>query len=70
MLRINLYEGSHPTDVCDYCRKQTGEEVIALELTGRTWAEKNSIQIHTKCLIRQIGKLSASTAAALLDGRG
>jgi hypothetical protein len=54
MLRIYLYEGSSPDDVCDYCRKQTGEEIISLEVSGRAWSDKQSIQVHTKCLTRQV----------------
>jgi hypothetical protein len=31
-LHITLHEGSHPDDVCDYCRKQTGHELITLDV--------------------------------------
>ena len=56
MLRITIYDGTHPDDVCDFCRKQTGEEVIVLEVSGRSWCDKQSVQVHTKCLNRQLYK--------------
>jgi hypothetical protein len=57
MLRVNLYPGTSADDICDYCKKQNGEEVISLQVSGRTYSERQSIQIHTKCLTRQIQKI-------------
>lgn len=57
MLRIRLFGGSDIDDICDYCRKQIdGMEIVSLSLSARHAQDNAWIQVHTKCLEKQIAK--------------
>jgi len=56
MLRITVYDNDEQ-DICDYCRKShTGKEIMCLEVSGRSWRDKNTISVHTLCLLKQIDR--------------
>lgn len=60
MLRIYL---NNTNEICEYCRKQTGEEMVFLQVSGRTWRERQDIQVHTRCLTKKIEKLRSEKEA-------
>ena len=56
MMRVRVFDGSQADDTCDYCRKLNGE-VVSVEITGKRWSDKQSVQFHMKCLQLALAKL-------------
>ena len=61
-MAFNLSITKEQSDTCDKCRKPASEQrpLIHLWTTGRSYDQRNFIQVHKDCLLKAIAKEEAA----------